>query len=164
MNMEGAKSLKLVKLCEMLNYSTSLLFVSIIVFLSIPQTHVPASGTVTVGSIWLTTPELKSVDSAIQDQVSVGNQVFISTMLANMYAEQTQRFLVFIEVRDSDGASRQISWVSSVVKGDGLIEITASWVPDRAGTYDLRTFALSDFENLEVLSSVASRQFVITDN
>ncbi|MGI0013160.1 MAG: hypothetical protein ACREBU_06935 [Nitrososphaera sp.] len=147
----------------MISHRTLICFILILVSISILQT-LPIANAVSPSAIQLTIPELKSIRSIIQDKVSVGNQVFISTMLENMDAEKSQRFLAFIEVRDSSGISRQISWVSSVMAGGGFVEISTSWVPDRADTYVLRTFAVTGFENPEVLSIVVERYVVIADN
>ncbi|MGI0015858.1 MAG: hypothetical protein ACREBU_20765 [Nitrososphaera sp.] len=148
----------------MISDRTLVCSILLVVSISILQTHVFVANAVTAAAVQLTMPELKSIHSTIQDKVSVGNQVFISTTLANMDAEHPRPFLAFIEVRNSVGISMQISSVSSVIPRDGLLEISASWVLYSSDAYVLRTFAVTGFENPEILSIVVERHVVVTDD
>ena len=101
-------------------------------------------------------PVLRSAYSPPLKDMQAGQQVMISTTITNNDAAQDWPSLVIIEVTDASGITTQISWQSGIVEADGQMNVGVSWMPEDAGTYELRTFVVSDLENLNILAKVSS--------
>lgn len=73
-------------------------------------------------------------------------------------------FVLIVEVRDPDGITIFLGWQTLALGsiGDGGA-VGMSWIPEHAGTYSVRTFALTDIRNPEVLSTVVSSEYQISD-
>ncbi|HEV8405200.1 MAG TPA: thermonuclease family protein [Nitrososphaera sp.] len=108
-------------------------------------------------AIGLSKPMLKSVIAPGTNGVQVGQQVIISTTVARGYEyESAVPYVVLLEVRDSDSVTEFISFQSGKLEDniDEQIEVGTTWIPAKAGTFSLRAFAISDFENPQILSFV----------
>lgn len=108
----------------------------------------------------MTPPILQSVHTPPLDHVRAGDQLVIATNARNC-GEMDQPFLAIIEVRSSDGVTENLGWQSGVLKGNGQTQIGISWIPIRGDNYEIRAFAVSDFDNPEVLSPIGSSQVTI---
>jgi hypothetical protein len=65
-------------------------------------------------------------------------------------------------VRDSsDGTTVLLDWQSGTVKAGSQMQVGILWVPHRAGEYELRAFAITDFDSPEILSQISSSEVTI---
>jgi hypothetical protein len=91
----------------------------------------------------------------------VGSQITLSINITNNNSV-AQPFMALIEVRDSTGVTVFLALQSGTLEPSGSTEIGAAWQPEDAGTYQLRTFAVSGL--MEVLSPVASSQITVVSS
>jgi len=54
-----------------------------------------------------------------------------------------------------------LDWQTGTLNPDGSADIGISWTPDRSGTYQIRTFVISGFEQPVVLSPVAVSEVTV---
>jgi hypothetical protein len=97
-------------------------------------------------------------------QAHVGQQLAIrATVRNNVYTDQV--FVVFIEVRDGSGITEYLSWQGSKLRAGGNYTFETSWIPEKGcigaldicnASYQLRGFAITGFENPQVLGFVTS--------
>jgi hypothetical protein len=92
---------------------------------------------------------------------AAGKQAMLSVEITNPNANP-QPLVQLVEVRDTNGVTVFLAWQSMVVDPSGQTEIGVSWTPDRADSYQIRTFAVSGFENPRVLSTVQSTDVTIS--
>lgn len=74
-------------------------------------------------------------------------------------------FFVIVEVRNSDEITEFFGWqsITSLKSAGDEVEIRMSWIPDEAGAYSLRTFAVTGFTNPEALSGVTTLDAAVTN-
>lgn len=72
--------------------------------------------------------------------------------------------LVIIAVGDNVGGGTTIllDWQTGTVLPRGSMQVGVSWIPKHTGEYELRTFAISSFDNPEILSPFANPQVTIS--
>lgn len=90
----------------------------------------------------------------------VDDQIVITTNARNC-SEMDQPFLAIFEVRNSLGMTERLVWQSGVLQGNGQTQIGVSWIPTHGDEYEIRAFAISDFDSPEVLSPIGSSQVTI---
>lgn len=107
-------------------------------------------------------PTLKFPYSPPIASVTAGQQVVIATTASHNIGDKDWDLIAIIEVRDADGVTKYIAWQSGTVKLDGQMEIGVSWIPEHAGTYQLRTFAITNnWEQPQVLTQVYQSEVTI---
>ncbi len=112
-----------------------------------------------------TNPVLKSPSSRVLAEATAGEQFVITTIISNNCVEDDVPFFALVEVRNSDGTTESLSWQSGVLRGiEDQTEVGVSWVPLRGGDYELRTFAVSNTENPQILTAVMSQNITIATN
>jgi hypothetical protein len=89
--------------------------------------------------------------------VTDGQQVVITTTFRNALEEEIA-FVGILEVRDANGITVLLAWQSNIVEPSGNKTIGISWVAENSTCYQSRTFAVTDFENPQVLSPVESSE------
>lgn len=144
------------------NYITVIISVSVLFPVFIPPAFPLASASDSNPPILsVSKPELLSVSTTL-DHIRVGDDIIVATAVRNNDEIQGRRALVIIEVRDSiDGTTVLLDWQNGTIQPDGSTQVGVSWVPQHAGEYELRTFAISGFDNPEILSSVSSSEVTI---
>lgn len=108
------------------------------------------------GSLWLVAsePSLKTNSSPVAE-VRAGDDLVVASTYRN--TENTNRSAVFItEVRNGNGVTILLESLSGIIESNSSTEVGVLWMPDEPGTYELRTFAISDIENPIVQSGVVS--------
>jgi hypothetical protein len=93
--------------------------------------------------------------------VSSGQMVILSTDVVNNN-EEPKAFTAIIEVRDAKGVTLFLGWQSGTLNPIGHTEVGLSWAPKEAGTYELRTFTISGFQDLEILSPVITNKLDVS--
>ncbi len=110
-------------------------------------------GTATGTVITPSEPTLKDATGRELDEVCSGTQAIVTTVLSNT-VDDSLPFVQIIEVRDSSGVTQKLDFVTGTLSAGGQSEVGSSWTPDQPGGYSLRTFAISNLNNPQVLSDV----------
>ncbi len=112
----------------------------------------------------LTAPILKDpVGKVIAAPAQVNKMVIISTTLtsnssnssssSNSTNDDSIPFMIVVEARDELGITHYSQFALGSLNLDGSAsEVGLSWIPEEAGTYELRAFALSDWNNPQILA------------
>lgn len=108
----------------------------------------------------LSRPALQSNSSAL-DSVRVGDQLVITTNARNNNELNDQPAVFIVEVRDKEGTTVSLDWVSGTVEKGNSTQVGVLWVPEHAGAHEMRSFAISGFENPLILSSISSQNVTI---
>jgi hypothetical protein len=101
----------------------------------------------------LSVPKLIKTCNVPADSCGQSQTRMMSTMFINNDDKPVQ-FVVFLEIRDSAGVTVFLQFHIGAVEGrfgHNTREMASSWQPEKAGEYELRTFAISNFTNPEVL-------------
>ena len=109
-------------------------------------------------------PVLQSAFSPPLKDVQAGQQVMISTTIANNDAIRDWPSFVINEVRDPNGITVQLSWQSGIVEAGDQMSVGVSWMPEYAGTYELKIFVTSGLENPHILSIVSSSRVTVAES
>jgi hypothetical protein len=103
-------------------------------------------------------------DPIVEDKVSLGQQVMISTEFKNPWDWKDQPVVVIIEVRDSDGITVFFGLQSRVLKPDCGAGFGVSWLASEQGNFQVRSFALNSLEIPSLLSPVMSTDVVVLES
>lgn len=106
-------------------------------------------------------PSIKDIVGKQLDQVNPGQQVILSTTIANNL-DKDQQFAAIIEVRDSSGITVFLAWQTGKLNSDDEAEVGLSWTPNTSGQYTIRTFVVSDLANPDILSDVQETKFSVS--
>jgi hypothetical protein len=106
-------------------------------------------------------PSLKDVSGEDITEVTVGQQVVLSTTIQNNANEEVP-FVALVEVRDSDGITIFLAWQTGTLNANSDADIGLSWTPEEAGDYTVRTFVISDLASPEILSPVAESEITVS--
>ena len=106
-------------------------------------------------------PTLKDVTGDEIDEVTVGQQVVLSTTIQNNIDDE-QPFVALIEVRDSKGITVYLAWQTGTLNSEGEAEVGLSFTPQEPGTYTIRTFVISDLGTPEILSELRESEFTVS--
>lgn len=94
---------------------------------------------------------IKNMQYKIVDNVSSNRMVLVSTIVTNNY-DKIQPFIAVVEIRDTDGTTLYLQLQKGVLYPLGEVEVAISWIPEQAGMYQIRTFAIDELEDPEPLS------------
>ncbi len=76
-----------------------------------------------------------------------------------------QSFTLVMEARDENGTSVAMGTLDQTLpNSDEEINATIEWEAAWSGRYEIRLMAISDFQNPEILSSVANREIIVVGN
>jgi hypothetical protein len=109
----------------------------------------------------LSRPAIASDNSTPIRDAQIGSKLVVTTTAENHHGGKDMAALFVVEVRDSQGITALLDWQNATIKEGDAMTIGISWIPDRAGDYELRAFAISDpdYDNGDapaVLSAVSS--------
>jgi hypothetical protein len=90
----------------------------------------------------------------------VGERAVLSTNVQN-HLNETSTFAVIMEARDSDGVTQFLDSQFGLILPDSVASVGFSWTPEKAGTYEVRTFVVSGTVNPQVYSPVVSSYFTV---
>ncbi|MGH9992290.1 MAG: hypothetical protein ACREAZ_06560 [Nitrososphaera sp.] len=109
----------------------------------------------------VTAPLAKDLGGRFVSDVKAGEQV---TLWMTVLGAQggAQAFTAVVDIRDGNGISVHIAWVPGVAAADGRIDVSVPWTAQKSGVYSVRVFIITDFRQLEVLSTVKSTLFSVS--
>jgi len=70
-------------------------------------------------------------------------------------------FVIIIEARDTTGVTSYLQFQIGRLSAQGISDVGVSWLPEKAGTYELRAFAISNFTNPIILTDVRTGEGII---
>lgn len=106
-------------------------------------------------------PRLQDIRGQDLTEITAGSQAIITTTVTNNNA-QPQAFVALVEVRDADGITVYLQWQTGTLNPNGSANIGLSWTPDAPGTYELRTFVISNLLNPSALSPVVTSTVTVS--
>jgi hypothetical protein len=109
-----------------------------------------------IGSFRSSAPEI-----AANGAPAAGKQATLSSVITND-GDHSQQFVELVEVKDSSGVTVFLAWQSGALGPNSQTQIGVSWIPERPGDYNVRTFAISNFDNPQVLSQVSESDFKVS--
>jgi hypothetical protein len=86
-------------------------------------------------------------------KVTMNEQVLVQSEITNTQ-NRTQTFVYIVQVKDSDGITVSLSWISSSLSANDRLNAAQSWIPQLPGNYDAEVFVWDSIEGKEVLSPV----------
>ena len=109
----------------------------------------------------VTVPVIADVSGGSGPHVA-SNSLTLSTTISNNN-EQPQPFVVLVEVRDSNNVTIFLALQSGTLDPEGSTDIGILWQPLNEGTFEVRSFAITELgASVELLSTVARSDVVIT--
>lgn len=109
-----------------------------------------------------TDPRVASITSSERDETIVGEHLGIDLHVQNLLNEDKD-YAVIIDVRDSAGITETLSWQTGTIDAQGAAYAGVTWIPQRAGDYQIRAFVLSSIDNPQPYSSVAQSEITIVE-
>lgn len=83
--------------------------------------------------------------------VFVGEQILIQSEITNKQSKK-QPFVYIVQVKDSEGVTASLSWVSAELPPNDSLKVAQSWLPSASGEYSIEIFVWDNFANLGALS------------
>ncbi len=99
-----------------------------------PPTPVPSEDKVS-----LSTVSFKDQQGNRLRDVSVGQAVMIETKLASNF-ETTEEVTYISQVKNADGVTVALSWITSTLASGQALELAVSWTPEEPGDYTAEIF------------------------
>lgn len=100
----------------------------------------------------LGTPSLLNTNGDVLDTAGIRSQVMLSTTISNPQSAR-QPFITLFEVRDSNQVTVFLSWVSGTIPPGEQFDLGVMWQPQTTGSYNVRTYAVTDLKNPQILSA-----------
>lgn len=100
-------------------------------------------------------PTLMNAFGETLTQVTTGEQVLIQSQVVNMQ-NRKQPFAYIVQVKDSDGLTVSLSWITAVLAPNDSLKVSQSWLPLTAGQYTIEVFVWESTDNPIALSPVKS--------
>jgi hypothetical protein len=105
-------------------------------------------------------PTIYDTRGNIIQNSTIGHPVVISKNFTNNSGNEID-FTLLIEVRDESGITQYLAWQTGRASPMATRNAGVSWTPNSAGEYQIRTFAISNLTNPQVLDVVETAQFSV---
>ncbi len=89
--------------------------------------------------------------------LEAGQQVMLTVTFSSQL-ESEQPYVGIIEVRDSQDVTVYLALQSGVIGPGASSTIGSSWTAEAPSTYHLRSFAITDLQEPQILSAIASTE------
>lgn len=122
-----------------------------------------------ISAVTIAEPRLLDNDGNIISQLHVGQQAIIRASLISD-SDTEQPYLLIVEVRDGNGATRELFWQSGVITANGNYTFEMSWAAtddcwlddvECANNYEIRSSAVSSFTDPQVIGFVAITRGIV---
>jgi hypothetical protein len=108
----------------------------------------------TPSSIEMSRPCFTDMNADRLNSLDVGEQVIVTTTHYS-HVEQDLTYIALIEIRDERSITVLLSWQIGTLEATGNKTIGVSWVvPESSHYYQSRVFAITNFEEPHILSTV----------
>jgi hypothetical protein len=85
-----------------------------------------------------------------------GDELVVVTTVRNNDATYDWNTVIVFEVRDSSGVTIMLKSQTGTLKAEGSSQFAVSWLPENAGEYELRAFAITSLDSPRILSPIAA--------
>jgi hypothetical protein len=106
-------------------------------------------------------PELVDQTGAPLTDVSEGSQVLIQSEITNSQTKK-QPFAYIVQIKDADGVTISLSWVTGELPAKESLKAAQSWIPDARGTFTVEIFVWESVDNPVALSPVRTTTVSVT--
>jgi hypothetical protein len=89
-------------------------------------------------------------------QVFVGEQILVQSEVTNTQNKK-QPFVYILQVKDSEGITESLSWISAQLPANESLKVAQSWIPSGPGEYTVEIFVWDSLTNLGPLSPVRTK-------
>ena len=98
------------------------------------------------------------VDSFGKDisEVFVGDQILVQSEVTNSQNKK-QPFVYILQVKDSDGITESLSWISAELPANDSLKVAQSWLPSQPDEYTVEIFVWDSLKHLAPLSPVRTK-------
>ena len=106
---------------------------------------------VMVGMLIQYLPGVYGLESC-ESLAKVGDRVGIKSQVSNNSQRVEQQFAYIVNIKNSDGVTVQLSWLTGVLKPEQKMDVIQSWVPEVVGQYTAQVYVWYPSENPQPLS------------
>ncbi len=118
------------------------------------ESEIPPIQRVSIGDVFFT----DSFGSPTEPAINEANQIVGSISNNQNHA---QSFVYVIQVKDDLGRVMQISWIQGELTSNQSLNLSQSWVPEKAGIYDIETYVWKSLNDVIPLSPAFSGQHIV---
>ncbi|MEM2759577.1 MAG: hypothetical protein QXU32_08305 [Nitrososphaerales archaeon] len=101
-------------------------------------------------------PTLVNSFGQIISQALTGEQLLIQSEVTNTQNKK-QPFAYIVQVKDADGITVSLSWVTSELPPNETLKVAQSWLPSRPGSYSIEIFVWESLTNPTALSPTRAK-------
>jgi len=83
--------------------------------------------------------------------VTVGQQIMIQAKVTSNF-ETTEEITYISQVKDAEGITVALSWITGTIASGQEFELAVSWIPDALGDYTAEVFVWKSIKDPEILS------------
>ena len=91
----------------------------------------------------------------------LSSMLMLNTKIKNNL-DTAESFVAYLEVRDMTGYTIFNEFAIGTINPDESIDVAMSWMPEKAGHYEIRSFVVEKLQNAEWMSPVKSIRMVVT--
>jgi len=106
-------------------------------------------------------PEIVDQMGNIVSDVKLGQVIIIQDNVVNNQ-ETTQKFAYIVLIKDRDGITVSLSWLTGELPPLSTFKAGQSWVPEQAGEYDIALFLWQSIDNPVILAPQKSITITVT--
>jgi hypothetical protein len=86
-------------------------------------------------------------------QIFVGEQILVQSEVTNTQSRK-QPFVYILQVKNSEGITESLSWISAQLPPNESLKVAQSWMPSGPDEYTVEIFVWDSLTNLAPLSPV----------
>lgn len=86
-------------------------------------------------------------------QIFVGEQILVQSEVTNTQSKK-QPFVYILQVKNSEGITESLSWISAQLPANESLKVAQSWMPSGPDEYTVQIFVWDSLTNLAPLSPV----------
>ncbi len=93
-------------------------------------------------------------------EVFVGEQILVQSEVTNTQSKK-QPFVYILQVKDSEGITESLSWISAQLPANESLKVAQSWMPSGPDEYTVEIFVWDSLTNLAPLSPVRMKTITV---
>lgn len=93
-------------------------------------------------------------------EILTNERVIIQSTLTNLQ-DKFQKFVYLVQIKDHEGITASLSWVTGKLEKKGVTNVTQSWIPDRISHYIVETFVWESLEDAVALSPIPNLSVMV---
>jgi len=111
----------------------------------------------------ITQDNLRITDNSgnLLNSSTIENQIFVQSHLINNIDKSVQ-FAYIVQIKDEDGATVNLSWMTGMLVPNQFMEASQSWIPHDKGKYTIETFVWDSISDPMPLAPRKMTEFTIS--